>query len=139
MKNILLFMILFFLTSCTKSDYRVSKPISPESLTRSTVEKVAFSFKATNFEKDLESWIQKDVPDRAHIACDKDKAACNKASTILKKMGIPFSDKKRSELKDDIVLYYDSEQKLDCSKIVEGRSNLGCTTSSNILNMMSDN
>jgi hypothetical protein len=139
MKNILLFITLFFLASCVKSDYRVSKPISPESLTKNTVEKVAFSFKATNFDKDLEGWIQKDVPDRAHIACDNNKPACNKASTILKKMGIPFTDKNHSELKNDIVLYYDSEQKLDCSKIVEGRSNLGCTTSSNMLNMTSDN
>jgi hypothetical protein len=127
---------IFLLTSCTKTDLRVTRPISHESLTRSTTEKVNFSFKATNFEKDLESWMQKDIPDRAEVSCDKDKAACNKAASIFKKMGIYFVEKNQAELKDDIVIYYDAEQKIDCSKIIEGRSNFGCATSSNIGNMI---
>ena len=139
MRNIyFLCAILLLLASCAQSDYRATRPISPESLTKHTIDKVVFSFQAKNFTKDLEDWIAKDVPDRAMISCDKNKVACEKAATVLKKMGISFLLKNHDDLKDDIVIFYDSKERIDCSKIVEGKSNFGCAHSSNIKVMIGE-
>ena len=130
--------VLLMLSSCAQSDYRVTKPISRESLTKYSSDKVSFSFQLKNFTKDLEDWIIKDAPDRADVSCDKDKIACEKAHFVLKKMGIPSSSKNQVELKHDVVIYYDSKSHVDCSKMIEGKSNFGCATSSNIKFMTSE-
>ena len=125
---------LFCLSSCTISDNRISRPLSHESLMKKTTDKLSFSFKSRNWAQDLEDWIKRDVPDFAIVKSTAQKNYIDKAHSLLHKMGIECREEENAT--EDLTIYYEEQEQIDCSKIVEGKGDFGCAASTNMYYMI---
>lgn len=150
MKHITLFLgcILGLVAACSPlpaKHYR--SPGQPESLLDKTSEKVSFGLKTKTFEKDLTSWLDKDQPTRAMVACNDTTQGCKQSKRILKSFNVPFESVAPTKQGEAVTLIYDRLNTRKCqNQFISNHHNFrntnhpsfGCSVSTNSLLMINE-
>lgn len=131
----LIVILSFLLISCTgMTNKNISTVIAPESLVSSQFEQINFNLSSDSSIDELTSWINTDQPMRAELACVG--KLCSKAREILSSFDVSYKHVSTKGKDNMVILFYNRSKAYDCSKL--SRNIQGCTTSVNIVDMISD-
>lgn len=148
MKKITLLTIaLFSLAACETDAGRGYGFTRPESLLDISAERVTFALSGFSAKQDVNEWVMKDRPARAELSCESRDATCAGVAANLKQIGVPYTSTTPADGQAKAVLVYeriiaracDPRYKNDSfNNLNRPHAALGCATSSNIIQQVSD-
>ncbi|MFN7038460.1 MAG: hypothetical protein ACK4OM_02690 [Alphaproteobacteria bacterium] len=142
MKNILLILMILNITACVSNEKIHTSIIEPESLLDFSHEKISFALKTNQSLNEIEDIIKKDIPSNAEFVCNHNNKICREAKDLFNTNNIEYKEIYDANIEPYVALNYDRIIAKDCSSLGKNDKSssimLGCSNSSNILQMISD-